>query len=202
MYLRQLHNYAYASEHAAPCCLSLKPGASQPSAKVVHDMLPGDDQMSSDLLSLGNGTYQVRCMPDRVGEWRYETHSDIAELNGKTGTFSCNKPSEKNHGPVRVAHTFHFAYDAANRLVGTRFPDGDVFSGHPIRLGETPGRWWRAGPAMGQDTVEVLTKRAGLSTDDVDGRAYIGRVVIRSVPTGGEARQCQPLTHYPPMPAA
>jgi len=25
LYLRQLHNYAYASEHAAPCCLSLKP---------------------------------------------------------------------------------------------------------------------------------------------------------------------------------
>lgn len=49
-----------------------------------------------------------------------------------------------------------------------RFPEGDVFSGHPIRLSETPGQWWRAGPSMGQDTVEVLTKRAGLAPEHVD----------------------------------
>src|SRR5215216_341442 len=29
----------------------------------------------------GDGTYRVRCMPDRPGEWRYETHSNDAELN-------------------------------------------------------------------------------------------------------------------------
>lgn len=40
-------------------CLSLKPGASQPSAKVVQGMLPGDNQLDSDLQSLGNGTYKV-----------------------------------------------------------------------------------------------------------------------------------------------
>jgi crotonobetainyl-CoA:carnitine CoA-transferase CaiB-like acyl-CoA transferase len=55
------------------------------------------------------------------------------------------------------------------QLVGSlRFPEGDVFSGHPIHLSETPGRWWQAGPSMGQDTVEILTKRAGLSVDEVD----------------------------------
>jgi len=63
-----------------------------------------------------------------------------------------------------------------------RFPDGDVFSGHPIRLGETPGRWWRAGPAMGQDTVEVLTKRAGLSTDEVDALLASGVAFTEAAP--------------------
>jgi benzylsuccinate CoA-transferase BbsF subunit len=63
-----------------------------------------------------------------------------------------------------------------------RFPDGDVFSGHPIRLGDTPGRWWRAGPAMGQDTVEVLTKRAGLSTDEVDALLASGVAFTEAAP--------------------
>jgi benzylsuccinate CoA-transferase BbsF subunit len=50
-----------------------------------------------------------------------------------------------------------------------RFPDGDLFGGHPIRLSETPGRWWRGGPSLGQDTVEILTRHAGLSETEVAG---------------------------------
>ncbi len=50
----------------------------------------------------------------------------------------------------------------------SRFPDGDVFSGHPIRLGQEPGEWWRGGPSMGEDTREVLTSWAGLSSAEVD----------------------------------
>jgi crotonobetainyl-CoA:carnitine CoA-transferase CaiB-like acyl-CoA transferase len=53
-------------------------------------------------------------------------------------------------------------------VASSRFPDGDAFSGHPIRLLDTPGQWWRSGPTMGEDTVELLTERAGLSRDDVD----------------------------------
>jgi crotonobetainyl-CoA:carnitine CoA-transferase CaiB-like acyl-CoA transferase len=49
----------------------------------------------------------------------------------------------------------------------SRFPDGDVFSGHPIHLADEPGRWWRSGLSMGEDTVEVLTTRAGMSHDEV-----------------------------------
>jgi benzylsuccinate CoA-transferase BbsF subunit len=66
------------------------------------------------------------------------------------------------HDPqVRDRHWFQL-------VASFRFPDGDLFSGHPIRLSETPGRWWRAGPTMGQDTIEVLTERAGLTASDVD----------------------------------
>jgi benzylsuccinate CoA-transferase BbsF subunit len=65
------------------------------------------------------------------------------------------------HDPqVRDRHWFEF--------VGSpRFPDGDLFGGHPIRLSETPGRWWRGGPSLGQDTVEVLTRHAGMSDQEV-----------------------------------
>ena len=53
-------------------------------------------------------------------------------------------------------------------LGSSRFPDGDVFSGHPIRLGVEPGRWWRAGPSMGEDTRQVLTEQGGMSSAEVD----------------------------------
>ena len=33
----------------------------------------------------GNGVYRVRLMPDTVGEWTYETFSNVAALDGKTG---------------------------------------------------------------------------------------------------------------------
>jgi hypothetical protein len=49
-----------------------------------------------------------------------------------------------------------------------RFPDGDVFSGHPVRLEDTPGHWWRSGPAMGQDTMAVLGDCPGFEPGEVD----------------------------------
>ena len=67
-------------------------------------------------------------------------------------------------------------------VASTRFPDGDVFSGHPIRLSDTPGHWWRAGPSMGQDTVEVLTKRAGFSADEIDALLASGVAFTEAMP--------------------
>lgn len=58
----------------------------------------------------GDGIYRVRFMPDTQGEWRYRTQSNLAELNGKEGSFTCVSPSANNHGPVRVENTYHFAY--------------------------------------------------------------------------------------------
>jgi len=80
------------------------------------------------------------------------------------------------HDPqVRDRHWFQ-------RVASMRFPDGDAFSGHPIRLTETPGHWWRAGPSMGEDTVEMLTKRAGLSSDDVDDLLTSGAAFTAAAP--------------------
>jgi len=58
----------------------------------------------------GNGTYKIRFMPDTAGKWSYVTKSNHNKLNSTSGQFTCIKPSQGNHGPVRVADKFHFAY--------------------------------------------------------------------------------------------
>ena len=57
----------------------------------------------------GNNTFKIRFSPDVVGPWSYKTHSDCADLDGKTGSFDCYSPSEDNHGPI-VVHGQHFFY--------------------------------------------------------------------------------------------
>lgn len=58
----------------------------------------------------GDGMYRVRFMPDTQGIWQYRTRSNRDELSGTEGTFTCVAPTVGNHGPVRVANIFHFAY--------------------------------------------------------------------------------------------
>jgi benzylsuccinate CoA-transferase BbsF subunit len=56
----------------------------------------------------------------------------------------------------------------------SRFPDGDVFSGHAIHLGEEDGGWWRAGASMGEDTRDVLGRVVGMSDAEIDGLVAAG----------------------------
>jgi hypothetical protein len=58
----------------------------------------------------GNGVFRVRFMPDKQGRWNYRTASNVRNLDGKTGSFSVSRPRSQNHGPVRVARTYHFDY--------------------------------------------------------------------------------------------
>ncbi|HEU5395626.1 MAG TPA: DUF5060 domain-containing protein [Verrucomicrobiae bacterium] len=58
----------------------------------------------------GDGIYRVRFMPSQTGVWNYQTLSSAPELNGQIGEFTVTPPSPGDHGPVRVAHTYHFAY--------------------------------------------------------------------------------------------
>nr|MBA3480829.1 DUF5060 domain-containing protein [Pirellulales bacterium] len=58
----------------------------------------------------GDGVYRIYFMPDRPGDWRYKTRSNVAKLDGQTGEFKVVPATAKNHGPVRVSKTFHFAY--------------------------------------------------------------------------------------------
>ncbi|MBQ1310396.1 MAG: DUF5605 domain-containing protein [Blautia sp.] len=61
----------------------------------------------------GDNTYKVRFMPSFEGSYQYK----IVLKNGseeeplEEGSFCCVPASEGNHGPVRVANTFHFAYE-------------------------------------------------------------------------------------------
>jgi Domain of unknown function (DUF5060)/Protein of unknown function (DUF4038)/Domain of unknown function (DUF5605) len=59
----------------------------------------------------GDGTYRIRFMPDAIGHWTYQTVSSSPQLANKTGAFICTAPTTQgNHGPVIVAHEFHFQY--------------------------------------------------------------------------------------------
>lgn len=58
----------------------------------------------------GAGTFRIRFMPEWEGVWKYRTVSTVAALDGRTGTVRVGPPGPGDHGPVRVAHTYHFAY--------------------------------------------------------------------------------------------
>ena len=58
----------------------------------------------------GEGTYRIRFSPPTEGIWTYRTASNVAALDGKAGKLRVGPPRESNHGPVQVAHRFHFAY--------------------------------------------------------------------------------------------
>lgn len=102
-----------------------------------------DSSVKADGFYDGNGIYRVRFMPDKQGEWQYVTESSSPELNGQTGEFIATKPSPPDHGPVRVANTYHFAYA----------------DGTPYReLGTTCYVWeWQPEPLQ-QETLKTLSR--------------------------------------------
>ncbi|MGA2173765.1 MAG: DUF5060 domain-containing protein [Verrucomicrobiota bacterium] len=89
----------------------------------------------------GEGVYRVRFMPERQGTWHYVTTSSAKELGGKSGELSVAPPSADNHGPVHVAHTFHFAYA----------------DGRPYReLGTTCYAWIHQNEDLQEQTLRTL----------------------------------------------
>lgn len=58
----------------------------------------------------GNGEYRIRFSPPEEGRWKWRTHSNVPDLDGRTGEFVACAPGPGNHGPVRVANGFHFSY--------------------------------------------------------------------------------------------
>ncbi len=89
----------------------------------------------------GNGIYRIRFMPDAQGAWQYRTRSNQATLNGVEGTFSCVAPGPGNHGPVRVANTYHFAY-----------ADGTPYK----QIGTTCYAWVHQGDVLEEQTLATL----------------------------------------------
>lgn len=89
----------------------------------------------------GDGVYRIRFMPDTPGEWNYMTGSNIPELNGITGDFTCTAPESCSHGPVQVRNRFHFEY-----------ADGTPY--YPV--GTTCYVWNHQGDAMEEQTLLTL----------------------------------------------
>ena len=93
----------------------------------------------------GDGNYRVRFMPERAGTWRFVTESSVKELDGKKGEFIATKPGANNHGPVRVANEFHFAY-----------ADGTPFR----QIGTTCYAWTHQPAALQEQTLKTLAGAA------------------------------------------
>ncbi len=89
----------------------------------------------------GNGVYRIRFMPDTQGAWQYRTHSNRDELSDIAGTFTCVAPAPANHGPVRVANTYHFAY-----------ADGTPYK----QIGTTCYVWTHQGDELEAQTLATL----------------------------------------------
>ncbi|HSV16350.1 MAG TPA: DUF5060 domain-containing protein [Tepidisphaeraceae bacterium] len=89
----------------------------------------------------GDGVYRIRFMPPAVGVWRFVTRSNRAELNGRAGELTVTAPSPGNHGPVRVAGRYHFAY-----------ADGTAF----VPIGTTCYAWVHQPEALEQRTLATL----------------------------------------------
>ncbi len=89
----------------------------------------------------GEGTYRVRFSPPEVGNWSWSTVSNIAALNGVTGSVEAAAPASGNHGPVGVVADYHFAH-----------ADGTPFR----QIGTTSYGWTHQPEAMRRLTVETL----------------------------------------------
>jgi hypothetical protein len=101
----------------------------------------GDSTIAATGFYDGDGIYRVRFMPEKKGAWHYVTESSSAELAGKAGDFTVTQPSPDNHGPVRVAHVFHFAY-----------ADGKPFK----ELGTTCYAWIHQDEQLEEQTLKTL----------------------------------------------
>ena len=90
----------------------------------------------------GEGVYKVRFMPSFEGEYTYEISGSFSEEK-TTGAFLVTPPSPKNHGPVRVANTYHFAYE-----------DGTPY----YSVGTTCYVWSHQPEEIRKQTLEELSK--------------------------------------------
>ncbi|MFF2053472.1 DUF5605 domain-containing protein [Leifsonia sp. NPDC058194] len=89
----------------------------------------------------GGGRYVVRYLPPEDGEWTFVTDSTARSLDGVAGAFTVTGPAPDNHGPVRVADTFHFAH-----ADGTRH----------LPLGTTAYAWTHQPDELQEQTLDTL----------------------------------------------
>ena len=57
----------------------------------------------------GNGVYIVRFMPQKIGEYRFETYGNFSDKSAE-GSFIVTSPENGQHGMVGVSGKYHFAY--------------------------------------------------------------------------------------------
>jgi hypothetical protein len=108
------------------------------SASLVHD---DGTVASAGGFYDGDGLYRIRFQPPLPGRWRFTIASTTSALNDIAGSFTTSAPAPGNHGPVRVADTFHFAH-----ADGTRF----------LPFGTTAYAWTHQTEELEEKTLETL----------------------------------------------
>ena len=89
----------------------------------------------------GEGAYKIRLLPDAEGEWHYQTSSNVAALDGISGSLAVGPARPGHHGPVRVSNTHHFRY-----ADGTRYTN----------IGTTAYVWNLQGDVLEEQTLATL----------------------------------------------
>lgn len=131
----------------------------------------------------GEGVYKVRFSPETTGEWRYATTSNRPELAGKTGVFTAVAPRPGNHGPVRVAHTHHFAY-----------ADGTPYR----QIGTTSYSWIHRGDDQEERTLRTLAVSPFNKIRMCVFPQNSAQSTIRLFPFAGTSHQGWDTTRYDP----
>ncbi|MCL2461440.1 MAG: DUF5060 domain-containing protein, partial [Defluviitaleaceae bacterium] len=103
-----------------------------------------DETVEADGFYDGAGLYKVRFMPSFEGEYEYSVSGSCMDGSAE-GSFQCAAPGPDNHGPVRVADTYHFAYE-----------DGAPY--YPI--GTTCYVWTHQEPELQKKTLDILKNHA------------------------------------------
>ncbi|MCA4133401.1 DUF5605 domain-containing protein [Arthrobacter sp. M4] len=89
----------------------------------------------------GNGTYRIRLLVPNEGQWSFTTSCNARSLDQVSGSFTAAAAAPESRGLVRVADTFHFAYD-----------DGTPY----LPIGTTSYVWTHQGDAQEEKTLETL----------------------------------------------
>jgi len=92
----------------------------------------------------GDGEYLVRFMPEQEGEYSFTVSGSFSE-EVYHGSFFVTAPSAGNHGPLRIADTYHF-----------RYADGTPY----YSLGTTCYAWVHQSEEMQMQTLETLKDSA------------------------------------------
>ncbi len=102
-----------------------------------------NEQVTVDGFYDGDGIYRVRFMPSFEGEYTFSLSGTFGE--GGSGCFTVTPARTGNHGPVRVANRFHFAYE-----------DGTPY----FSIGTTCYVWTHQKEALRRRTLETLKNSA------------------------------------------
>lgn len=78
--------------------------------QIIGTFTGKNETVKADGFYDGDGIYKVRFMPSFEGAYRFCIETSFSEEK-EEGEFFVTAPGPENHGPVRVANKYHFAYE-------------------------------------------------------------------------------------------